>query len=233
MELAQQPQRVDLQGERLRVPFEAVDGHVVAAGNGQPAVGVVAGHRQQRADDLAEHRPQVRARVLGVVDLGAEARLAHREAASESGRRHPDVDAEPRDLRRPALLFEVVADQVSADPEVPADRLADAMTVQRPGHRVGDGVGDRAVVLVAGVERGHEVVAALEDRAGQQLDPLRDDRPQVRVDHDQRLGLQRRSHLEERPQGGALASDPVDLGVGEADSVPAGSSGWTSRICST
>ena len=118
---------------------------------------------------------------------------------------------------RPVVEREVVLDEVARHPEVAADRLADAVPVERPGQRVGDGVGDRAVVLVAGVERRHEVVAALEDRPGQQLDPLGHDRAQVRVDDDQRLDLERIGDLEDRPQGRALAADPVDLGVGQAD----------------
>ena len=113
---------------------------------------------------------------------------------------------------RPVVELEVVPDEVAGDPEVAADRLADAVPVQRPGQRVGDGVGDRAVVLVAGVERRHEVVAALEDRPGQQLDPLGHDRAQVRVDDDERLDLERVGDLEDRPQRGALAADAVDLG---------------------
>ena len=42
-------------------------------------------------------------------------------------------------------------------------------------------------------------------------------RAQVRVDDDERLDLERRGDLEDRPQGRALAADPVDLGVGQAD----------------
>jgi hypothetical protein len=154
VELGQQPQRVDLERRRVGVALEAVGRHFVAAGDGQPALGVVAGHRQERAHDLAEHRPQIRAGVLGVVDLGPEPRLADGETAGQGRRRHPDVDAEAGDVRRPVLLLEVVADQVAAHAEVAADGLADAVAVQRPRHRVGDRVGDRAVVLVAGVERG-------------------------------------------------------------------------------
>ena len=112
-----------------------------------------------------------------------------------------------------------MADEVAADPEVAADRLADAVAVQRPGQRVGDGVGDRAVVLVARVQRRHEVVAALQDRPGEELDPLGHDRAQVRVDDDQCLDLERGRDLEDRAQGGALAADAVDLGVGQADAL--------------
>ena len=177
------------------------------------------GEPQDRAHDLAEHRPEVRARVLRVVDLRAQPRLADREPARERGRRHPDVDPELADVRRPVVQLEVVPDEVAADAEVAADRLADPVPVEGPRQRVGDGVRDRAVVLVAGVERGREVVAALEDRPRQQLDPLRDDRAQVAVDDDQGLDLERGGDLEDRPQRRPLAADAVDLGVGERDPV--------------
>jgi len=85
------------------------------------------------------------------------------------------------------------------------------------GWRIGDGVRDRAVVFVPRVERRDVVVAAFQDRAGKQLDPFGDDRTQVRVDDDQSLDLERGGHLEERPQGRALAADAVDLGIGQAD----------------
>ena len=114
-------------------------------------------------------------------------------------------------------VVEVVPDEVARDAEVAADRLADAQPVQGPRQRVGDVVGDRAVVLVAGVQRRDVVVAALEDRPGEELDPLGPDRAQVGVDDDERLDLERRRDLEDRPQRGALAADAVDLGVRERD----------------
>ena len=91
---------------------------------------------------------------------------------------------------RPVVLGEVVADEVARDAEVAADGLPDTQPVQRPRERIRDGVGDGAVPLVAAVERRHEVKATLEDGPGQQFDPFRHDRPQVRVDHDQRLARQ-------------------------------------------
>ena len=165
VELGQQAERVHLERRRVDDPLEAVGRDVVAARDRQPVLRVAVGQPQDRADDLAEHRPEVGARVLGVVDLGAEPGLADREAAGDGRRRHPDVDAEPADVGRPVVELEVVPDEVAGDAEVAADRLADAMAVERPRQRVGDRVGDRAVVLVAGVERRDEVVAALEDRA--------------------------------------------------------------------
>ena len=179
MELRQQTQSVDLQRDRVHEALEAVRRHVVAAADRQPTPGIVSGHRHQRAHDLPEHRSQIRAGIFRVVDLGAQARLANGKSTGQGRRRHPDVDAEPRNVGRPVRLLEVVADQVAAHAEVAADGLADAMSIQRPRHGVRDGVGDRAVVLVPAVERGDEVVAALEDWAGKQFDPLRHDGPQI------------------------------------------------------
>ncbi len=100
VELGQQPERVHLERRRLDDPLEAVGRDVVAAGDRQPVVRVAVGQPQDRADDLAEHRPEVGAGVLGVVDLGPEPRLADREAAGDRRGRHPDVDAEAADVRR-------------------------------------------------------------------------------------------------------------------------------------
>ena len=108
-------------------------------------------------------------------------------------------------------------DEVAGNAEDAADRLPDAHPVEGPRQRVGDVVRDRAVVLVAGVKRGDVVVAALEDRSRQQLDPLRADRAQVAVDDDERLDLERRRDLEDGPQGRALPAGALDLRVGERD----------------
>ena len=64
----------------------------------EPVVGVRVGQPQDRPDDLAEHRPEVGARVLRVVDLRPEARLADREPAGQRRGRHPDVDPELADV---------------------------------------------------------------------------------------------------------------------------------------
>ena len=217
MELREQADRVHLERRRVDDPLEAVGRDVVAAVDAEPVVGVRGGQPQDRPDDLAEHRAEVGAGVLGVVDLRPEPGLADREAAGQRRGRHPDVDPELADVVGPVVELEVVPDEVAADAEVATDRLADPVAVEGPCQRVGDGVGDRAVVLVARVERGHVVVAALDDRAGEQLDPLRDDRAEVAVDDDERLDLEGGRDLEDRPQRGALAADAVDLRVGEAD----------------
>ena len=217
MELGQQTERVHVERRRIDDPLEAVGRYVVAASDRDPVIGVAVGQAQDRPDDLAEHRTEIGAWVLWVVDLGTQPGLADREAAGQRGGRHPDVDAEAADVRGPIVELEVVADKITGDTEVATDRLADPVSVERPGQRVGDRVGDRAVVLVTGVERRHEVVAAFEDGPRQQLDPLRDDAAQVAVDDDEGLDLQRGRDLEDRSQRRALATDPVDLRVGQAD----------------
>ncbi len=217
----QQAPDVHVQRQRVDDALETVGGHVARARDAEPAIVVALGQAQGRADDLAEHRPQVRARVLGVVDLGAESGLADGEAPGHGRRRHPDVDAELAHVGRPVVLRQVVVDEVATDAEVAADRLADAQPVERSRERVGDRVGDRAVELVARVERGRVVEAALEDGPGQELDPLRSDRAQVRVDDHEGLDLQRPGDLEERSQRRALAAHAIDLRVGQADAPQA------------
>ena len=219
VELRQQPQRVDLERRRLDVPLEAVGRDVVAAGDRRASASALSRAIVSSVPTTWRNiGPRSEPGSLGSWIL-APSRVWQTANPPVRAVVVIQMSMPKRDTSGVQLsCVQVVADQVAADAEVAADRLADAVPVQRPRHRVGDGVGDRAVVLVAGVERRHEVVAALEDRAGQQLDPLRDDRPQVRVDNDQRLDLERGGHLEERPQGGALAADAVDLRVGQADS---------------
>ena len=100
VELGQEAERVHLERRRVDDPLEAVGRDVVAAVDRQPVLLVAVGEPQDRADDLAEHRPEVGAGVLGVVDLGAEPGLADGEAAGQRRGRHPDVDAELADVRR-------------------------------------------------------------------------------------------------------------------------------------
>ena len=218
VELREEPERVHLERRRVDDPLEAVGRDVVAA-----------------ADRRASGRraPTASRRIVPTTWRNIGPRSAPGSLGSWTfapsrvwQTANPPVSADVViQMSMPNLLtssvqsssVEVVPDEVAADPEVAADRLADAVPVQGPRQRVGDGVGDRAVVLVAGVERRHVVVAALEDRAGQQLDPFGDDRAQVGVDDDERLDLERRRDLEDRPQRRALAADAVDLGVGQAD----------------
>ena len=220
-ELGEEAQRVHLERARIHPALEAVGRDLVAALDLEPRVGVAASQPQDRPDDLAEHRPEISRGVLRIVDLGAQARLADGEPAHERVRGHPDVDPELADLGRPVLLGQVVADEVAGDAEVAADRLADPAPVEGPGQRVGDGVRDRAVVLVAGVERCHVVEAALEDGPGEQLDPFGGDRAEVGIDDHEGLGLERGGDLEDGAQGGALAAHAIDLGVGEGQALEA------------
>ena len=97
----------------------------------------MAGQPEQRAHHLAEHRPQVRGRILGVVDLRAQPRLADGEALVDGRVRHPDVDPEARRQVVEGVELEVPGEEVAGDREVASDRLADARPVQRPGERVG------------------------------------------------------------------------------------------------
>ena len=221
VELRQQAQRVHVQRDRLHHALEAVGRDLVARVDVEPCLGVAAGHRQDRPDHLPEHRPEVRGRVLRVVDLRAKARLADGEAAGERVGGHPDVDPEPAHLGRPVVLGEVMPHEVARDAEVAADGLADPSTVQRPGQRVGDGVRDRAVVLVAGVQRRHEVEAALEDRPGQELHPLGADRAKVRIDDHERPDVERGRDLEDRAQRRTLAAHAIHLGIRERQALQA------------
>ena len=105
---------VDLDLLRRDDPLEAVLGDRVRALHAQPSVLVVAGQLEERADHLAEHRPQVGGRILGVVDLGAQPRLAHGEALVDGAVRHPDVDPEARRQVVERVELEVAADEVAA-----------------------------------------------------------------------------------------------------------------------
>ena len=213
---AQEPQRVDLERRGFRDALEPIRGHVVAPGHVVPAVRVLHGESQRGGHDLSEHGAQVRAGILGVVDLGAQAGLADREAVGDRRRRHPDVDAEAAHLRVPVIALRVRGDEVRGHPEVAADGLPDPQAVERARQWVRDGVRDRPVPLVARVQGRDEVVPALEDGAGEQLDPFGTDRPEVRVHDDERLDAELAGDEEERPQCGALAGDAVHRGVRQA-----------------
>ena len=173
VELGQQPERVHLERRRLDDPLEPVGRDVVAAVDRQP-VSPGSGWRSRRIVPTTWRNIGPRS---APGSLGSWILAPSRVWQTAK----PPVSAEvviqmsmPNRLMsgRPVVELEVVPDEVARHAEVAADRLADAVAVERPGQRVGDGVGDRAVVLVARVERRHEVVAALEDRPGEQLDPL-------------------------------------------------------------
>ncbi len=203
---------LDLLGRGGRAEPEGGDvGDAVGLG---PAVDVAPGQGEQAPHDLAEHRPQVAAGVLGVVQLGPEHALADAEALAQGDRGHPDVDPEAGHVGAPHLLAGPVGGQPAREPEVAADRLAQPAPVEGGGQREGDRVGDGAVQLVAGVQRGDEVVAVLEDGPDQPVDPGRADRAQVGVQHRAASGPDGRGQLEDGPEGRALAGQ-ADVGEGQ------------------
>jgi len=103
-----------------------------------------------------------------------------------------------------------VLDQAAGDAEIPADGLADAQAVKRPGHVVGDGVGDGPVQLVAPVERCDEVVS-FPHRIQDVSDPLRFDGDEVRIEDGDGLRFEEVRRLENGAQSGSLSRDaPVD-----------------------
>src|SRR5579883_2857083 len=72
---------------------------------------------KQGAHDLHQHRGQIRGRILGVVDLGAQETLADPRAAGDRFRRHPDINAELRDVRFPDMFVQVVLGQPPREAE--------------------------------------------------------------------------------------------------------------------
>ena len=83
MELREEAERVHLERRGIDDPLETVGRDGVAAADREPVVGVLDREPEDRPDDLAEHRAEVGARVLGIVDLGAEPGLADREPAGQ------------------------------------------------------------------------------------------------------------------------------------------------------
>ncbi|HEV3011721.1 MAG TPA: hypothetical protein VG499_00450 [Actinomycetota bacterium] len=213
-EAPHQPVQVDpdLLGRGGRA--EPVGGDVGDAVGLGPAVDVPPGQGEQAPHDLAEHRAQVAAGVLGVVQLGPEHALADAEALAQGDRGHPDVDPEAGHVGAPHLLAGPVGGQPAREAEVAADRLAQPPPVQGGGQREGDRVGDGAVQLVPGVQRGDQVVAVLQDRPDQPVDPGRADRAQVGVQHRAAPGPDGRGQLEDGPEGRALAGQ-ADIGHGQ------------------
>ena len=85
---------VDRDRLRRHHPLETVLGYRMAAAHPQPALGIVPGQAEEGAHHLAEHRSEIRGRILCIVDLGTQACLADREPLVDGGVRHPYVDAE-------------------------------------------------------------------------------------------------------------------------------------------
>ena len=84
---------------------------------------VLGGHAKERADDLREHRAEVRGGILRVVHLRAEEGLRDARATCDRGRGHEDVDTEARNVGVPHRLLEVGAREVGAEAELAADGL--------------------------------------------------------------------------------------------------------------
>ena len=68
----------------------------MAAAHPYPALGIVPCQAEEGAHHLAEHRSEIGGRILGVVDLGAQACLADREPLVDGGMGHPDIYSESR-----------------------------------------------------------------------------------------------------------------------------------------
>ena len=140
----------------------------------------------------------------------APRKLSHTlKPSAMRGGGHPDVDPEPGDVGLPDRLAEIVRGQSAGEAELSPDGLAHLAAVERPGEGVDDGVGDGAVVLVAQVHRGDVVEVLGDDRAEEQLEPLRGDAPQVRVHHRAGPGPELLGDGEDGAEGAALARDPV------------------------
>ncbi len=164
---------------------------------------------EQGTDHLDQHGGEVRAGVLGIVDLGAEKRLADAEATANGLGAHPDIDPEAGDIAVPDLLFQIVVEHGAREPELAADGLADALAVQRAGQGKHDAVRDGAVVLVALVEGRGEVEPLVENRAEQQVDPFGGDAAQVRVHDGTGPRAELLGHQKDRAQGAAFAGNAV------------------------
>ena len=109
-------------------------------------------------------------------------------------------------------LLQVVGGKPAREAEVAADRLAHVAAVERARQRVHDRVRDRAVVLVAQVERRHVVEALVQHRAEQELDPAGRDAAQVRVHDRAGRSLEALGDREDGAERAALARHAVVRG---------------------
>ncbi len=99
------------------------------------------------------------------MDFCAKEALADPCATGNGLRCHPDIDTEPRHFRFPDMLVEVVGRKCTGKTKLPADGLADPLSVERPSEWVGETVRDRAVVFVAQIVGGDVVVSLFHDWA--------------------------------------------------------------------
>ena len=148
------------------------------------------------------------------MDLGSEEGLAGLEAAAKRLRGHPDVNAKAGYIAVPDVLLEVMVNQPAGKGEVAADRLADALSVERPGQGVDHAVGNGAVILVALVIGRNEIEPSFQDWANQQVNPFGGNAAQVGVHHRAGPGSEPLRQQENHPKGAALTRDAM-IGRGE------------------
>ena len=160
---------------------------------------------EHAADHLVEHRAQIRPGILRVVELRAEEALANSEAFRDRERGHPDIDAVACYVSLPDIALQVPRHQAIRQSEIAANRLPYSQTIQGAGERVDDAVGDGAIILVAMIVGRDEVVAGVEDRAQQQVDPLRRDGAEIGIDHGACLRAQPLRDLEDQPECAAFS----------------------------
>src|SRR5437773_9271798 len=70
---------------------------------------------------LAEHRPQRRRRIFGIMKLQPKIGLADLKSVGDGLRGHPNVNTETRDIRGPNVMREVGLDRLAAQCEVSAE----------------------------------------------------------------------------------------------------------------
>src|SRR5437773_11896356 len=98
---------------------------------------------------LAEHRPQRRRRIFGIMKLHPEIGLADLESVGDGLRGHPNVNTETRAMRPPNVVREAGLDRSAPPCVVSADGLTHPFPAAGPREVVGDSVRAGAVIVVA------------------------------------------------------------------------------------
>src|SRR6266568_1827928 len=127
---------VDGDGFDAHVKWEAKHRHRFGTIGVLPDALISLQQGKQRPYDLQKHAGQVSAGVFGVVELGAEVRLADAKAFGNRRDGHPDVHAETRNVRVPDVFFKVAGRQPAGKAKVASNGLTDALAEQRPGQGV-------------------------------------------------------------------------------------------------